>query len=258
MSGAKRLKVNNETYVNDPIRFRTVVQDLHENGYVVMPTKINVPDNVFNNVIRQTEKKEYTIFNHNENNKRNDYKRKQRPLEVKSKYMRAFMKQITDPMSQLFPELVMNDWVIIHSKPGCRDQAAHTDYVPDIEFIHDEKVPINILVCLQDGTKLNAWPGSQGLNVCDLTLPNGQTVWEHLIEDNTSCPEQIHRQVVQLEKGDVLLFRGDFVHAGAGYDTDNYRLHCYMDSPHVKRKSNVTWTIHDDGSAFIRDLIKTD
>ena len=41
-----------------------------------------------------------------------------------------------------------------------------------------------------------------------------------------SLPWKVHR----LAPGDVLLFDSEIVHAGAGYDRDNYRLHCYLHS----------------------------
>jgi hypothetical protein len=42
---------------------------------------------------------------------------------------------------------------------------------------------------------------------------------------------------VRLQAGDVLIFRGDLVHAGAGVEKANVRLHAYMD---VKGKPRPT------------------
>ena len=40
---------------------------------------------------------------------------------------------------------------------------------------------------------------------------------------------------VKLQAGDVLIFRGDLVHAGAGIERANVRLHAYMDVKGVPR-----------------------
>ena len=37
--------------------------------------------------------------------------------------------------------------------------------------------------------------------------------------------------VVELNRGDVLLFRGDVCHNGLGYAVENVRIHFYIDSP---------------------------
>ena len=47
--------------------------------------------------------------------------------------------------------------------------------------------------------------------------------------------------VVPLEPGDVLVFEGDVVHAGAQYASLNTRVHAYLDAPGVERKVNHTW-----------------
>ena len=43
--------------------------------------------------------------------------------------------------------------------------------------------------------------------------------------------------LVELELGDMLLWRGDLVHAGAGYDVEHVRVHAYIDTPsHIYRR----------------------
>lgn len=63
-------------------------------------------------------------------------------------------------------------------------------------------------------------------------------------------------QKVNLNKGDILLFRGDLVHSGSGYDDFNHRLHCYMDYGY--REPNKTWLIHKHASDDLRRLIEID
>lgn len=46
---------------------------------------------------------------------------------------------------------------------------------------------------------------------------------------------------LELEPGDVLVFRGDCIHAGAKSERGHFgRLHCYLDNPAVARLSNST------------------
>ena len=47
---------------------------------------------------------------------------------------------------------------------------------------------------------------------------------------------------VHLKPGDVLVFRGDLLHSGVGYDTPNIRIHAYIDSPVIKRKTNFLFS----------------
>ena len=66
--------------------------------------------------------------------------------------------------------------------------------------------PLGVLVALQDETRLDT--------------PQG---------------------VIAMEQGDVLVFDGDVVHAGAAYAQDNTRVHLYLDATEVPRVHNVTY-----------------
>lgn len=66
----------------------------------------------------------------------------------------------------------------------------------------------------------------------------------------------IRCEEVELNPGDMIVFRGDFIHAGSGYDADNYRIHYYCDSKFVPRKTNQTWLISDSGNVELRRIIQ--
>jgi len=69
-----------------------------------------------------------------------------------------------------------------------------------------------ILEALQDGTKLPVWP-------------------------KKGC-----RQWIELNAGDVVVFRGDLIHCGAEYTGLNVRIHTYVDSPAAERRDpNATY-----------------
>ena len=49
-------------------------------------------------------------------------------------------------------------------------------------------------------------------------------------------------RMICLEPGDVLVFDGDVVHAGAAYRAPNTRVHVYLDVPSVKREHDRTYS----------------
>ena len=105
----------------------------------------------------------------------------------------------------------------LHHDTVARDQLAHL-----AEVLHEylEKSPgvvdsawVRRLLALEPGTELLFYP------------------------DGPSKPALTMR----LEPGDVLLFRGDCWHAGAGYTTKNRRMHFYLSSPMRRREAGRTW-----------------
>ncbi|KAL3667733.1 hypothetical protein V7S43_007286 [Phytophthora oleae] len=53
---------------------------------------------------------------------------------------------------------------------------------------------------------------------------------------------EIEKKVIEIKKGDIIIFRGDFIHGGGDYKKLNYRVHCFLDPTKVKgrhvRKDN--------------------
>lgn len=80
----------------------------------------------------------------------------------------------------------------------------------------DAKVPLVCLVALQDGTQFDVWPGA----IC---FDSSRSFEQHL------C--------ITLNAGDMFIFRGDLVHAGAavGADNRNVRIHAYLDAEGIDR-----------------------
>lgn len=104
--------------------------------------------------------------------------------------------------------------VVLHSSPGCRQQQWHTDYDPAL-LRRCRRKPLGAVLALQDGTAfmVRADDGRQ--------------------------------RRLQLSRGDVLVFDGDLVHAGAAYAKHNTRVHMYVDSPTTPSVHNQTWLHHD-------------
>jgi hypothetical protein len=115
--------------------------------------------------------------------------------------------------------------VVIQSVTGCQEQPAHTDYEPQ-PGLGCEQIPLALLLAVMPDTKLHVWPCSINLNV-----------------DANRITEPILKHTLELQPGDAILFRGDLIHAGAAYDMEHLRMHCYLDSNTTKRATNSTWLI---------------
>jgi len=98
-----------------------------------------------------------------------------------------------------------------------------------------------MLVSLQNNTRLNVWPESI-----------------NLINKNADCLEnikQIYCKTINLDKGDIIIFRADLVHSGASYEEENNRIHCYLDSNTVHRNPNKTFRIHKHACKELSNII---
>ncbi|MDX1900998.1 MAG: hypothetical protein SFW66_03210 [Gammaproteobacteria bacterium] len=220
-------------------------ENIHTTGYQVIRSAVTIDDRILKSAQRLGEKKAGAIFNHNEVNTRNDYKRLQCNLPLKAKYMRSFNTSVQKIVkNKINTNLLPTDPVIIYSKSGCQPQAAHCDYIPDqaLKTVDDAQMPLAILIALMPDTHLNVWPNS--------------------IRLATAKPEQLKSinpipcETIDLNSGDMLVFRGDFVHAGSGYQADNYRIHYYLDSPKVPRTANRTWLIPKNQNDPLRKIIQ--
>ena len=224
------------------------LHQLYDQGFQIFKKQIKIDPMVRDYLIKTTSDKSRAIFNHNEKSKTNDRKRRQKNVSVKSKYMTKFMDTLNNHVSMILPHLKQNDWVCIGSVPGCKPQAAHTDYPPPEGIVNNEHVPVNVLVALSDNTYLNVWPGSHKI-VAQEYMRNS--------DDTDICSDdKIFMKTIMMEEGDILLFRGDLVHGGAGYCKENYRLHCFMDYEY--RVPNRTWLVHGNGSEYLKKIIVID
>jgi len=147
-----------------------------------------------------------------------DLKRTQSNLSLSSVNIKRFMCNLNSKIDELFNSDCYNrsNWVVLHSKLGSKRQQPHHDYEPSEKLSNcpDNKFPLAILSALMDKTTLNVWLDGK-------------------------------EEVAQLSKGDILIFRGDFIHAGSAYEEENVRMHCYLDSPFVPRAPNRTHIIDE-------------
>jgi len=188
-------------------------QELCKNGYHIFKNicdKDDLHDDVICLLNKQINSKcAGPIFN----GVKNDKKRIQSSLRCNNVIISEFIKKLQQKIYDLLPSdssLYFSNWVILKSFAGCEQQRPHTDY--NIDTIVDKNnPPLLVLVSLMPETYLDIWTF------------NG-----------------IHKKVV-MDKGDVLIFRADLVHAGSSYTKENIRIHSYLDHPSVKRIPNRTW-----------------
>lgn len=217
---------------------------LHTVGYKIFKAAVKIPESITQEAIQRSEKAGY-IFNHNES-ARNDHKRRQCTLSASnsSKRMKGFLGSLNQFISDnVSDSLKPSPWVVIHSKPGCQDQAAHCDYVPDsaLAKVPNHQMPLAVLVSIMPGTCLNVWPNSIKLST--------------LSAKRVKKVKPIRCKVEKLNPGDMLVFRGDLAHAGSRYKNNNCRLHTFLDSDRVKRRPNRTWIVHTHGNKSIKNVI---
>jgi hypothetical protein len=104
-------------------------------------------------------------------------------------------------------------------------QPAHSDAPPPqgdcgddawLTGLADEDVPLSVLLAVEKNTRLWVWP--------DGCPAGGQ-------------PGNDGAELVRLSVGQMLVWRGDLVHAGAGYARQHTRVHAYCDPPaHLYRR----------------------
>lgn len=224
---------------------------LHTDGYTVVRGVLPVDAEQHAAMVRYARDHGRAIFNHRDDRQRtdgghgrNDLRRRQCTVSGRRapKPLLSVLKAAESAMAERgwSHGRTLSPWALLRSLPGCQRQAAHADYVPSAQLVAaaDDDMPLAVLVALQNGTTLDVWPRSIRLIGAD-----AQQVREH------AC---IRRRTVQLDAGDVLAFRGDLVHAGSAYDTENVRLHVYLDTTSVPRQPNRTWLIDVDGNEELR------
>lgn len=208
------------------------LQNLHTDGYIVYNRALDLSNSNLQQLKKKAEKA-HRIFN----TSKNDGRRGQINIP------RNLMTQAASFLQTRFPNHVQREWNILRSKPGCKTQMAHCDYVPDqaLAQVNDEETPLGAVIAVMPGSKLRIWSGSHRLAV---TNP------EFYGRKKPILPVDL-----ELEPGDIVVFRGDLVHAGASYQEENIRVHVYLDHDAVPRTRNRTWVIKKDANDKMKKLI---
>ena len=145
-------------------------------------------------------------------------------------------KLVVAEMLKRFPHRRPNDLVMLVSESGCQSQREHSDYTrANLLRVgqDDDQMPLACIIALHDGTTIDVWPGS--------------IRWAQRTFNESLVPLK-----VTLNRGDVVFFRGDLVHAGAASTLFNIRLHIYLDVDGVSRSANYTFYMHQDACVLPR------
>jgi len=185
----------------------------------------------FQNQLEHYRNKTEYIFN---GKAHNDHKRQQVKLPL------SMVKRIQQKLQTQFPTHIIREFFLLKSLPGCQRQQAHTDYIPDIALHQcpNEKLPLLCLVAVEPKTRLIVWPGSH-----------------KVVQGLGRSKEPIEPKMIVLDPGDAVIFRADLVHAGAEYDSENIRIHCYLDTEFVPRDPNKTWILKNHADPLIQQKI---
>lgn len=174
--------------------------------YKVFKGLVDLPDYLCKYIVTES-KKGGLIFN----NEKNDNKRSQHDFKCTignhlKRVLNTFIK------TKGFIHHTVQDLVIVRSEACCKRQQLHYDYDTNkLKSMYKKDYPYGLIVSVSDNSRF-------------------------IIKPNNS-----KAKIVYLNKGDVLIFRGDLLHAGAEYYNENIRLHAYIDSKKYKREKNTTY-----------------
>jgi len=139
----------------------------------------------------------------------------------------ALVATVREAIEQHVSQRQPNDMVALLSEAGCLDQVQHADAEvysvrAAVKRMGDDGVfggyPAGCIAALENNTQLNAWEGSIDFDQSK-TYPHSR---------------------IELNAGDLLVFRIDFIHSGAAYSTANVRIHCFLDREAIARPQNAT------------------
>jgi hypothetical protein len=154
--------------------------------------------------------------------------------ELSSKLNLDWIEKIKDELTSLitdfFPNLEKKSHMsVLFSKKGCVEQKLHTDYplTEDVEMqesFGDKEGHLKV-ESEEDKNKASCFALVALMDNTSIILGDGKPL--------------------NIAKGQVLFARGDLVHAGAGYEQDNVRLHVYFDSLHFAAEHPTSFELRD-------------
>ncbi|KAL3656482.1 hypothetical protein V7S43_018629 [Phytophthora oleae] len=107
------------------------------------------------------------------------------------------------------PQSTANEWSIVKTIAGAPNQSVRRDFPPPqagTDAVDLAAIPAELLVATQDDTVIHEFG------------------WNRLVALRSNS------DAIRLDKGDIIMFRGDFMHALAGFDINNICAHCYLDT----------------------------
>jgi hypothetical protein len=116
-----------------------------------------------------------------------------------------------------------NSFTFMKSLPGGQDQEPHQDFTDKDRVETQEKHPghhqASMVIALLPNTKLRVFEG------CFLSQDPRKS------------------RVIEIPVGMAIIFRDDLIHSGVGYDSLNYRVHCYLTLDGIQWTPDVVMSV---------------
>lgn len=215
----------------------TDLEEINKNGFIIYKNVFEITPEILSELKEQSAKKSSPIFN----SVKQDNKRIQCDKIRNTKKIKSLMNTLSNFVKNINPELVPSSFVLIESKPNCQKQMAHLDYENTSEFnecLNNNHIPLLVLIALENNTSLYVWENS--IQIINKTFPSNK---------------KSHATKINLQSGDIFVFRADVIHAGSDYKKSNIRMHCYLDDDELEREPNKTWIISKHGDEYIKNII---
>ena len=123
--------------------------------------------------------------------------------------LQDMLNSINGFLSRAYPYNTACDWSVLESLPDCGEQLPHRDY-HGAPFLGAGPFDVSYaaILCITDGGYLKVYNCSS---------------------------EGISQELIELSRGDLVVFRGDLIHAGTASVNGHFaRLHAYLDSESIK------------------------
>jgi hypothetical protein len=165
----------------------------------------------------------FKIFNPDGRRCQASLQRQQKKYPSFYKFINMVEQQLLKELRSVNSNLCMKKPKVLQSFPGCAAQNPHTDMDPFQNKLLESKgvTAGGILFALNKETTLLVWPTPAKFFTSDESLHN----------------VDIYPVTIKIPPGRSIYFRGDVIHAGAGYLKCNTRIHWYVDEIDTKIES---------------------
>ena len=139
----------------------------------------------------------------------------------------SILNEATEFMKSVNSNLEPKIWAALKTLQGAKRQDAHLDYEPNsIYKLTDDQMPLLVLIPLEDNTTLHVWNPSKA------------------ILRGTYNSVKVQPSVLTANKGDLMVFRADLIHAGSEWiDSEKLRIHCYFHNNNITFPDDYTWRV---------------
>jgi hypothetical protein len=205
-------------------------QMLQESGYIVLYNVVS--EEAVNNLRSVARHEELGWNNGTWNGEAFD------PMRPTARLPDALSRQLTVLLRRhyltFFPHPTVTEWSFLRTMAGAADQPIRRDFPPpgaDNHAANLATVPGLLLVATQDDTVMYGFG------------------W------NRRVALRSNREMIHLNAGDLMMFRGDFMYGNAGYETNNLLVQAYLDTPFYHR---IIETDQPEVVALIDDVSAAD